>query len=351
MLFSVMIPIYNTAHYLDDCIRSVLSQTEKDYELILLDDGSTDSSGDVCDRYAKEYPFIRAIHKQNEGRLMTRRRGFKEAKGEYCIWIDSDDYLCDNEAFEKIKRLILERDCDLVVFNYLVEKETQEKNQYITLFDKPDRYVFERKEKEVLYKKFLADRDFNPIVNKVAKRSIIDIEEDYSKWDKSIYKGMGEDPFQVMPILDKATRIGYVKDILYFYRWNGDSISRQKSVLEYYYAYKTLYQRQDYYINIWKVNNEIIQKNKMMRINMIISIIVYCYNHLSDKSEKKKWLWFIDSLSKDEFFIQLFNIDNRKDILIYYRLVGFFIRHRMKLSLQLCIKSVSFISKLKHQNQ
>ena len=348
MLFSVLIPVYNTAKYLDECIQSVLSQTEKDYELVLLDDGSTDDSGSICDDYVKKYPFIRVIHKQNEGRLLTRRRGFKEAKGEYCIWLDSDDYLCDNEAFAKIKRLILEQDCDLVIFNYLVEKETQDKNQYITLFDKPDGYVFEGSEKHILYKKFLADRDFNPIVNKVAKKAIVDIDVDYSEWNKSIYKGMGEDPFQVMPILNNATRIGYDKDILYFYRWNHESISRQKLVLEYYDAYKTLYQRQDYYIELWKVENEVIQKNKEMRINMIISIIIYCYNHLSDKAEKKKWMSFISSLSRDDFFIRLFDIDNKKHILLYYRLVGFFIRHRMKLSLQLCIKSVGFVSKMKH---
>lgn len=347
MLFSVLIPIYNTSEYLDDCIHSILSQSEKDYELILLDDGSTDTSGEVCDRYAEEYAFIRVIHKQNEGRLMTRRRGFKEAKGDYFICLDSDDYLCDNEAFAKIKRLILEKNCDLVFFNYLEEKETQDKNQYITLFDKPDGYVFEESEKNILYKKLLADRGFNPIVNKVAKRTIVDIEVDYSKWDKSIYKGLGEDPFQVLPILNNATKIGYVKDILYFYRWNGESITRKKIELEYYYAYKTLYQRQDYYIDLWKVDNEVIQKNKVMRINMIFGIIVFCYTHLSDKMERKKWVRFIDSLSKDEFFIQLFNIDNRKDVLLFYRLVGFFIRNRMKLSLQLCIKSVYFISSIK----
>lgn len=347
MFFSVLIPVYNTEKYLRQCVDSVVMQTEKDFEIVLLDDGSTDGSGLLCDEYAEQYPFVRVIHKQNEGRLMTRRRGFKEAKGDYFICLDSDDYLCDNEAFAKIKRLILEKTCDLIFFNYLEEKETQDKDQYIILFDKPDGYVFEECDKNILYKKLLADRGFNPIVNKVAKRNIVDIEEDYSRWNKSIYKGLGEDPFQVMPILNNATRIGYVKDVLYFYRWNGESITRKKMELEYYYAYKTLYQRQDYYIDLWKVENDVIQKNKEMRINMIISIIVYCYNHLSDKAEKKKWIWFIDSLSRDEFFSRLFAIDNKKDILIYYRLIGFFIRHRMKLSLQLCIKSVDFVSKMK----
>ena len=94
MLFSVLIPVYNTSKYLDECINSVLSQTEKNFEIVLLNDGSTDNSGDICDSYAEKYPdFIRVIHKENEGLMMTRRRGFKEAKGDYFICLDSDDYL------------------------------------------------------------------------------------------------------------------------------------------------------------------------------------------------------------------------------------------------------------------
>ena len=127
MLFSVLIPVYNTSKYLDECINSVLSQTEKDFEIVLLNDGSTDNSGDICDSYAEKYPdFIRVIHKENEGLMMTRRRGFKEAKGDYFICLDSDDYLRDNNALLKIKKMIVEKGCDLVVYNYLAEKQLSE---------------------------------------------------------------------------------------------------------------------------------------------------------------------------------------------------------------------------------
>ena len=93
MLFSVCIPVYNTSKYLDECLASVLCQTEKDYEIVLVDDGSTDGSGALCDRYAARYPHIRVIHKENEGLMMTRRRGFQEALGDYFICLDSDDAL------------------------------------------------------------------------------------------------------------------------------------------------------------------------------------------------------------------------------------------------------------------
>ena len=67
MLFSVCIPVYNTSKYLDECLRSVLNQTEKDYEIVLVDDGSTDDSPQICDKYAEKYANIRVIHKEMKG--------------------------------------------------------------------------------------------------------------------------------------------------------------------------------------------------------------------------------------------------------------------------------------------
>lgn len=78
LLFSFIVPVYNTSKYLNECIESLLCQKGADYEIVLIDDGSTDGSGEICDSYAKKYPdTVRAIHKENEGLLLTRRRGFK----------------------------------------------------------------------------------------------------------------------------------------------------------------------------------------------------------------------------------------------------------------------------------
>lgn len=339
MLFSVLIPVYNTSKYLDECIQSVLAQSEDDYEIVLVDDGSTDNSGEICDSYAEKYSSIRVIHKQNEGLLMTRRRGFQEAKGDYFVCLDSDDYLCD-DALAKIKKMIVEKNCDLVVYNYLMEKETREQDKRICLFEKPDGYVFNDSEKSVLYEKLIMGQFFNPIVAKAPKRTIVDIDTDYSVWSSQLYKSQGEDLFQSMPILNNAKRIGYISDILYYYRWNGGSISRNLD-LKFYYAYKTIYQREDEFIDKWNLTQEIINKNKLQRANMITSLIIYSYNHTNDK---EVWLAFMDDLASDSFFTSLYEIENKKDILMYYRLVGFFIRHKMKIMLQLCIKTVSYIS-------
>ncbi|MFR5421203.1 MAG: glycosyltransferase family 2 protein [Oscillospiraceae bacterium] len=94
MIFSVVIPVYNVKDYLPKCIDSVLAQDFEDYEVILIDDGSTDGeSGAICDRYAAAHPErIRAIHKPNGGVGEARNVGI-EAPGQYLIFIDSDDYI------------------------------------------------------------------------------------------------------------------------------------------------------------------------------------------------------------------------------------------------------------------
>ena len=89
---SVIVPVYNVEAYLEKCVRSVLAQSCGDFELLLIDDGSKDGSGAVCDRLAAEDERIRVIHQENRGLAAARNRGLDEAKGRYIIFLDSDDY-------------------------------------------------------------------------------------------------------------------------------------------------------------------------------------------------------------------------------------------------------------------
>lgn len=91
-LISIIVPVYNTELYLNCCIDSILSQTFTDWELLLINDGSTDKSGDICDDYAQKDSRIRVFHKYNEGPSSTRNYGINRALGEYIIFLDSDDY-------------------------------------------------------------------------------------------------------------------------------------------------------------------------------------------------------------------------------------------------------------------
>jgi glycosyltransferase involved in cell wall biosynthesis len=90
---SIIIPIYNVGKYLEQCVESILSQAFSDYEVILIDDGSTDNSGSICDRYADQYDQIKTIHKENGGLSDARNVGLQHAAGEFILFVDADDYI------------------------------------------------------------------------------------------------------------------------------------------------------------------------------------------------------------------------------------------------------------------
>lgn len=98
---SIIVPIYNTENYLNTCIKNLINQTLKEIEIILIDDGSTDNSGKICDEYAKKDKRIKVIHKKNEGAALARNVGIEIAQGEYIAFVDSDDYT-DFDYYEKL---------------------------------------------------------------------------------------------------------------------------------------------------------------------------------------------------------------------------------------------------------
>ncbi|MBE6805504.1 MAG: glycosyltransferase [Ruminococcaceae bacterium] len=102
MFFSVVVPVYNVEKYLKECVDSILSQTFTDFELILVDDGSTDLSGNICDAYAAKDSRVKVIHKENGGLSDARNVGTKSANGKYVVYIDSDDYISSNDFLETV---------------------------------------------------------------------------------------------------------------------------------------------------------------------------------------------------------------------------------------------------------
>lgn len=89
MKFSILVPVYNVERYLEECLNSLINQTFKDFEIILVDDGSTDRSGQICDQYQKNYSNVNisVLHKKNEGLVSARRAGIKIAQGEYSVFV------------------------------------------------------------------------------------------------------------------------------------------------------------------------------------------------------------------------------------------------------------------------
>ena len=120
---SIIVPVYNVEPYIRKCLDSILSQTYYNWEAILVDDGSTDQSGAICDEYAKKDARFVVVHKQNEGVAKARITAFEHSKGELITFIDSDDYVSP-EYLEKLSKPILEKDVDMVSCDYCMVDET-----------------------------------------------------------------------------------------------------------------------------------------------------------------------------------------------------------------------------------
>ena len=122
---TVVVPVYNVEDYVEGCVDSVLNQTYKDFELILVDDGATDSSGEICDRLAQTDDRIRVIHQQNKGLGGARNTGIKAADTEYLFFLDSDDSI-EPDTLKKLMEAALEKQADIVIFGYVSVNEQGE---------------------------------------------------------------------------------------------------------------------------------------------------------------------------------------------------------------------------------
>jgi len=118
MKISVIVPVYNSEKYLEEMIGSILRQSYTDYELILIDDGSTDKSSDICDKYALKYNKVKTIHKINSGAGAARNTGIEIASGEYIMFVDSDDFIEDDMLETMLENIL---DNDMLISGAIVE--------------------------------------------------------------------------------------------------------------------------------------------------------------------------------------------------------------------------------------
>lgn len=117
---SVTVPVYNTSRHLQKCLDSLAAQTLKDLEVILVDDGSTDNSGEICDQYAARYPNFKVIHKPNGGLATARQAGLEAATGEYIIVCDSDDWV-EPDMYERLYEAAKQSDADIAMCGFFAE--------------------------------------------------------------------------------------------------------------------------------------------------------------------------------------------------------------------------------------
>lgn len=153
-LVTIVLPIYNVEKYLNRCINSIVNQTYKNLEIILVDDGSPDKCPEMCDEWEKKDTRIKVIHKQNEGLGMARNTGIENATGDYICFFDSDDYL-ELTAIEKLYKLAEKTDPDIVTYGY--SKVNDSGNIYEKSIPNVKKITYEKKE---IMEEFLPDMIF-----------------------------------------------------------------------------------------------------------------------------------------------------------------------------------------------
>lgn len=227
MRFSVLVPVYNVEKFLPKCLEGLCQQTYKDFEVILIDDGSTDLSAKICDDFCRKNKNIKVIHKKNEGLISARREAIKNVRGEYCVFCDSDDFLEIN-ALQELEKIIEKNDPDLILYNAYTYNNGQKELFFSNVFKEGI-----IKNKESIYNKLLLEYSINAIWLKAVKRTIIDIEKDYRKFYKFNF---GEDLLQTIPLIKKAQKIYYLNKALYNYRIESGMMRRYSA--NYYWSYR-----------------------------------------------------------------------------------------------------------------
>lgn len=218
-LVSIIVPVYNAEKYLEKCLDSIVNQTYKILDIILVDDGSTDNSGAICEKYQENDKRVRVIHKKNGGNGDARNTGLKHAKGKWIAWVDNDDMIHARQI-ELLLTIAEAKNADIVVGGYRAIENTELPE---------DKIISENTEEkaEVLSDKHLYDDEF------IKKRSMI-LTTPWSKiYKRELYEGIQypgrsrhDDTWTTWKIYEKAKKVVFIDEPLYYWRNNPDSFSR-----------------------------------------------------------------------------------------------------------------------------
>lgn len=213
-LVSVIVPVYNVEKYLKKCLDSVLAQTYENLEIILIDDGSTDKSGKICDEYAKKDQRIKVVHQKNGGAYVARNNGLKRASGEYITFVDPDDYIATKYIKKMIDEMIQQK-ADIVQCNSMVvTKKGIEPNKGVVSSCVLDGYTAVKK---MLYQTTVNSSLWGKIFRK----------ELFNEFDFPITKTHG-DLYSLYFILQKAGKVVVMDEPLYYYFIRQDGSIRSK---------------------------------------------------------------------------------------------------------------------------
>jgi len=337
--FSILVPVYNVEKYIRECIESLINQTYDDYEIILVDDGSTDRSGKICDKYTIKYKNIKTIHQNNMGLLMARRTGIKAAIGQYFIFVDSDDFV-EKNLLVRLKEIIEKYRADMVIFqldyydgvSYRPFRNNLYNESTLVLGDKKTDY----------YKATLLHTISNGMCGKAVSRKIVDIDKDYSKFNHVI---LGEDLLQSLPYITSANRIYFLNEILYHYRINPDSVAHDFESNRY-ESLRSIEKELLVYSKKWKLKNlENYLAYHALNETVWGSLRVLSKSNIHLNSEVAETLFY--RMKNDKFMIHYYKIINKRMLNIPQRITLFILFRGSRIQLKMILLFYRIVENLK----
>jgi glycosyltransferase involved in cell wall biosynthesis len=291
--YSVIIPVYNVEKYIDRCLKSIISQNYDDLEIIVIDNGSTDSSGSICDTYASEYSNISVYHIENHGVSAARNFGLAKAQGEFICFVDADDYLVGN-LFSNMENQ-LDSGLDLLVFSYYnsLEKnlsETTRSAKILPIEGKKDRNQFIA----LFTGLFLSDMMYT-VWNKIYRREFL--EEHRIMFEQ--YE-LGEDVRFNLNVFECVHTISFSKTCYYVY-----VSGRTDSAMGQYNPYRMSYQLEelekvDQLMTGWDIHDD--QFIDQIKARILMSNIQNISNQKMSLSKKRH---YVEVLCRNQEMIAL----------------------------------------------
>ena len=234
---SIIVPVYQVERYLRQCVESILAQTFTDFELILVDDGSKDASGQICDEYAGKDSRVRAVHQQNGGLSAARNRGLDLADGAYFMFVDSDDFI-EPTMVECLYRSLLSEDADIAACNFLCFYEGGKGQDFSTAL--PHEVLSGW---EIFYER-KNDRShgfWTVAWNKLYKKSAFP----RLRFRVGRYH---EDEFWANDLYQRSIKVVTIPQCLYHYRQRGSSITSTPNLKRNFDILDALYERIEVYL-------------------------------------------------------------------------------------------------------
>lgn len=304
-LITVAVPIYNVENYLSECIDSIIAQSYKNLEIILVDDGSPDKCGELCDEYQKADMRIRVIHQKNKGLSGARNSAIDIAEGEYITFVDSDDWI-SQDMVEKLYQKMVEMHADMVVsgIESFYEDGTKKSNNH-------EKEVLNYTREEAL-DCFLFNDYLTPCVcGKLYKTSLWD---DVRHPEGKLF----EDQFTTYKIIDRCDKIVYLTTPMYHYRKRSGSIGHSTFGKKTYHLYEAIHEEYEFIVSkyssacpniaVARITWEIVFVDMLILANYQDMDAVRDTQRFARKHMKEVWrCGFVSGMRKGQIFLFAFS--------------------------------------------